>query len=116
MKIFFIRLKNHPTYYVGKENPTCALSSDESIRNAIQHYHQNGKTKTAWDIISQDENNNPPYWFTAKERAKMWTTEKDVKRFVNRYNKGKTFSEYEVEIDDKESITIPLDTFMNNHA
>lgn len=114
MKTLLIRLKNHPEYYIGKESPTYGLVSDQSINHAIQYFSQKGEVATAWDVISQ--HNRLPYWFVSKKRAKIWTDEKSLRNFVNRYNKGETHSQYEVEVDNNGITLVPLDTFMQNNS
>ena len=113
MKIYLIGLKNHPEYYIGKENPTYALASDEQLDNEIQHNAKHGKEFRRMDILIREEK-DVAHWFVKRKRAKLWTDGVLVKKFVNRYNKGKTHSEYEVEIDHGSNIyRIPLDEFIN---
>jgi hypothetical protein len=112
VKVFLIRLKNHPEWYVGKQNPSYALSSDRNIEEQrkgwTNHPAFKGRTFSNWDILAQNTgvNNELPHWFAERKRAKLWTDEKSLRRFISLYNTPEdTFSEYEVEIDDGSSIT-----------
>lgn len=118
MKVFLIRLKNSSNsckWYIGKRSPSYALSSDEdiNINRTATYYTERGRKVSAYDVLMQNNlEQNPPYWFVKRERAKVWVDAKALRSFVNHYNKGKTHSEYEVEIDDGKVITIPLDEFV----
>lgn len=94
MKTFLIQIKEHPCLYVGKKNPTYALTSDKAIKNGM--------------IIDPTA-----HWFAPRHKAKIWTDPLQLRNFVNRYNKGETHNHYNVEIDNNGKLSqISLDDFV----
>ena len=90
MQIYLIRLKDHPTVYVGKQNPTYAIRGDSDDRPLQLDAH----------------------WYVPRQKAKLFSRRTAIKQFVNRYNKGDTFSKFEVEIDGKRVKVMSLDDFL----
>jgi hypothetical protein len=105
MKIFLVRLKNHPELYVGKKSVSYAFKSDNFL-------------KESKDGIDED-----CYHFVPRAKAKIWDNDKNLKwlhSYCGKYYSDKlerdvmsTFSEYEVEIDDNGKISwVSFDEFV----
>lgn len=104
MKVYLIRLKDHPELYVGKKNVSYALDSDY--------------------IIAENKINPAKSSFLVpKAKAKIWQVAGRIKwlhSYSGRYYDHKnhedcqsTFSLYEVEIDDNGKLSwMPLDEFV----
>lgn len=60
MIFYLIRLKNHPEKYVGKVDPTYAVSPDQDERELQLDAH----------------------WFVPQAKAKVWTSTASLRRFL----------------------------------
>lgn len=91
MPLFKIRLKRFPDKYVGKTNPTYAIATDQYLKERP-------------DVGLQAD----AHWFVAEKRAKIWSSERDLKRFLGycRDSDKDTFSEFELVIVRPSGISI----------
>lgn len=91
-----IRLKNHPDKYVGKSDPTYAVRCDAFLK-------ERGDRPLPALLEA--------HWFVPEARAKVWSSIKDLRRFLSlcaqQSYKLATFSEYEAVYPD--GATQPLD-------
>lgn len=78
MDIFTVRLKNHPTIFVGKTNSSYAVKSDAQIAETLKYWSGQGKPRTTDDVLLLDAQ-----WFVAERRAKVWTEASMLKRFLS---------------------------------
>ena len=119
MIFYMIRVK-HTEHYVGKNHPTYALHTDQSIQANIDWFKAKRDVKrSAKDILFQNDHDNPPYWFAPQKRAKVWTGVTEIKRFLGRCRskKSDTFKRYEIEIVENGKETVMhLEQFIKDNS
>jgi len=113
MKIYLIRLKDFP-FYVGKQNPSYAMTSDLLLNIKRDDNMQRGRPYSEEEIIFNGPVHSRARWFVEREKAKIFTTVSSVRTLRTRgrgnYEENPTFSRYVLEIDDNGVIEeIPLD-------
>jgi hypothetical protein len=126
MKVYLIRFKNatHERCYVGKKQPTYAISSDDDLERF--------RGETPWAKACQGDPEDPPHWFVRRKYARLYRSPSAIKQivglcrstwnpeFIDLGNETVTrpdkssFSNYEVEVDDGEVTVVDLDTFLAN--
>ena len=76
MEFYTIRLKRHPNLFVGKENPSYAITTDEEIQTCLKSGH--AYWSTVEKILQVDA-----HWFKSEKYAKVWTDLKSIKRLFS---------------------------------